>query len=157
MYLTANEYLDRFGTIETIRLTDEARTGAYDSAKLEEGISDAEEEVDSYLGKRYTTPLSSPPNIVKGFVAILARVNLHHRAGMTLSQALEKDAERVRQQLRDIARGVMVLPTATGPVEPIGGIADSASSGEYTGPTFSDDNLAGFDVPSSAGVSRWRL
>lgn len=157
MYLTAQEYRDRFGDAETIRLTDENRTGAVDSERLETAIGDAQEEVDSYLGKRYATPLASAPNLVRGFVAVLARENLHRRAGMVISPPLEKDAERVRSQLRDISRGLMTLPTADGAaVEDGRAEADSATSGDYTGPTFSEESLAGFGVPSGYAVARWR-
>lgn len=158
MYLTANEYLDRLGEAETVRLTDETRSGAVDSEKLETAIVDAQEEVDSYLGKRYSTPLSEAPNLVKGFVAILARENLFRRAGMQLAPALEKDAERVRSQLRDISRGVMTLPTATGAAEEDARAeADSSTSSDYTGPTFSEENLAGFGVASGYRGAAWRV
>lgn len=158
MYLTAQEYLDRMGEAETVRLTDEDRTGFVDSEKLETAISDASEEVDSYLGKRYVTPLADPPPLVKGMVSVITRENLYRRAGMSASPVLEKDAERVRSQLRDLSRGIMTLPTVNGAaVEDGRAPADSATSGDYTGPTFSEDNLAGFGVAGGGAVARWRL
>lgn len=157
MYLTLQEYLDRFGEAETVRLTDEARSGVWDSEKVETAIRDASEEVESYLGKRYSTPLASPPNLVKGMTAVLARENLYRRAGMAISTALEKDAERVRSQLRDLSRGLMTLPTETGALEEDArAAANSATSSDYTGPTFSEQNLAGFGITGGGTVARWR-
>lgn len=153
MYLTVNEYLDRFGEAETVRLTDEAKTGDVDTAKVESAISDASEEADAYLGKRYAVPLATPPNLVKSIVAALAREDLYRTRA---PDAVKADAERARSQLRDLSRGVMVLPTETGPAETIGGRADSASSGDGTDPIFTTETLAGFGVATGYAGARWR-
>ena len=156
-YLSNSEYLARFGDAETIRLTDEDRTGAVDTAKLEAEITHATEEANSYLGKRYTVPLEDPPQLIKGIVGTLARERLHRAAGMTTSQALEKDAELARSQLRDLARAVMTLPTATGiATEDARPAADSASSGDAVEPIFSRENLDAFGVSGVSRVARWR-
>lgn len=154
-YLTLQEYLDRAGEAETTRLTDETRTGTYDSEKLETALSDSEEEVDGYLAGRYAIPLSSPPRLVKGFVYALTRERLHKTQ---VPQAVKDEAERARSQLRDLARGVMKLPSETGPVaETARPAADSASSGDGTAPVFTEERLAGFSVPTGSSVSRWRV
>jgi phage gp36-like protein len=76
-YLTAEEYVERYGYAETVRLTDEDKTNTVDGAKLEAAIKDATDLADSYIGTRYTTPLVATPRVVKSIVAALARELLH--------------------------------------------------------------------------------
>lgn len=152
-YLTNNEYLDRVGEAETVRVTDEDRSGSVDTAKLTKAISDAGEEINSFLGRRYAIPLASTPELVKNFTAIIAREYLHKTRA---TEAVKADAERVRGQLRDLARGVTVLPGVTGSVEATTGLATSATSGDGNDPIFTQENLAGFGVPSGSCEARWR-
>lgn len=153
-YLTQAEYVARFGEAETLRLTDETRSGQIESAKVEEALSDSEEEVDAYIGKRYAVPLANVPNLVKGFVAVLARERLHKTKP---TPTVEKEAERARKQLGEISRNLMVLPTDEGAAPQDGRpVADSASSGDGPTPIFTEQTLAGYDVPNYYDVPNWR-
>lgn len=154
-YLTVAEYLDRFGEMETKRLTDETRSGEVDTAKVEEAIADSGEEVDSFLANRYSTPLGNPPRLVKGFVAVLARWRLYKT---TATQQVKDEADLARSQLDKLSRGIMKLPSETGPVpEDARPSADSASSGDGPTPIFTEETMAGFSVPGiGSGVARWR-
>jgi phage gp36-like protein len=121
-YLTGEDYVDRFGYEETVRLTDEDRTGVINLAKLQAAISDAVEIVNAYLGVRYTLPMVPVPTLVKGLVAALAREKLH-TLRPTAQVTLEGD--RARSQLKDISAGRMALPAPDGslPDLPTGGLA----------------------------------
>lgn len=152
-YMTADEYLDRYGEAETTRLTDEDRTGSYDSGKLEDALSDAQDEADAYIGKRYAIPLDAPPRFVKSIVGAIARLLLHKTIA---PQPVKDDAELARSQLKDIARGVMFIPTATGLVAETGGSAMSSTSGDGTEPVFNEESLAGFGVGTGYGGACWR-
>lgn len=153
-YLTAQEYVTRFGEQETINLTDENRTGTYDSAKVEAAITNAEQEADGYLGKRYTLPLSETPAIVKSIVGSLARYDLFSN---NRPEAVEKQAAIARSQLKDIARGLMTLPGATGLIdEQDSSRPSSGVAGEAPATVFSDTTLSDFGVGSGGYNANWR-
>jgi len=153
-YVNNDEYIAAKGEAETIRLTDEDRAGAVDTAKLEAAILASEEEADAYIGKRYGTPLASAPAFIKSMVIALARERLH---GTRPTETVKLEAERARSSLRDIARGLMTIPTANGPAPEDGRPkADSSSSRDGLAPIFTEQNLAGFGVPSGYGVANWR-
>jgi phage gp36-like protein len=124
-YLTQLEYLSSFDEAETISLTDPNGV-EIDDTKLNAALKDGSDIVDSYVGSRYTVPLSPIPDVIKNIVADLARERL-----FTLhpNDEVTKRADRARAMLKDIAKGVMVLIDGTGIVE------DSASdSPAYCGP-----------------------
>ena len=153
-YLTSQEYLDRFGDAETIRLTDEARTGAVDTGKLEAAIEVAEEEINAYIGERYTVPLVAAPKLIKSMTGTLARDELHKTRP---SEAVTSAADRVRAQLRDLSRGLMTLPTDAGALAEDGRpAADSAASGDGVSAIFTEDSLSGFGIASGYPGSNWR-
>jgi phage gp36-like protein len=151
-YLTINEYVDRFGEAETVRVTDESRTGSRDDEKVETAITDATNFADSYLGTRYTVPIADPPEILKGIVAALAREQLHRTRP---TPAVTENADRARAQLKDLSRGLAVLPIADGQEEPAQvDTGKSATSGDGRPRVFADTALQeylGFGPSSGCG------
>lgn len=110
-YVSASDYIDRFGREETIRLTDESRTGTIDEARLTAALRDATEEANAYLAVRYDLPLSAPPELVKAIVAALAREQLHRTRP---TDSVTAAADRARTQLRDLSAGRMRLNLPAG-------------------------------------------
>lgn len=110
-YLSSDEYVERFGREETIRLTDESRLGNIDEGKLRTAIVDATELTEGYLRNRYDLPLASVPSNIKGIVAALAREFLHRSRPL---EAVTASADRARSLLRDISAGRLVLALETG-------------------------------------------
>ena len=110
-YLTGEEYVNRFGVEETVRLTDQDRKGVVDKARLEAALKDATDTVEAYLGVRYDLPLTPVPPLVKGLVAALAREKLHAQRPTVQVTA---EADRARTMLRDLSAGRMTLADATG-------------------------------------------
>lgn len=151
-YLTAEEYVERFGTAETVRLTDENRTNTVDAAKLEAAIGDATDMADGYIGTLYTTPLLGVPRVVKSIVAALARELLHKTKP---TPEVKERADQSRQQLRDIASGRMTLPVEQGEAEPvIGGNRLAVTSGDADS-TFSDA-MSGYGLSDPTYIPNWR-
>jgi phage gp36-like protein len=152
-YLSADDYVARYGTQETIRLTDEDKTGVVDKGKIEAALKDATEEADAYIGKRYTTPLLSTPRIVAAIVGALAREKLHKTRP---TPEVVAAADRARSQLLDISAGRMILPVEQGDSEPvIGGNSMAQTSGDGT--TTFKDAVSGFNLCPGAPVGNWRL
>jgi phage gp36-like protein len=151
-YLTADEYVERYGQAETVRLTDEVRANIVDKAKLEQPLKDATDLADSYIGTRYTTPLVSTPRVVKSIVGALTREALHKTRP---TPEVTAAADRARQQLRYIAAGRMTLPVEQGDEVPvIGGNRYAETSGD--GSTTFRDAVAGFTVGGAGCVANWR-
>jgi phage gp36-like protein len=153
-YLTDSEYLARYGHAETTRITDEARSGDYDSAKLGSAISDASDIVDAYIGTRYIVPLESPPSIVRNITGALAREILHTSRPL---ETVTADADRARRQLENISKGTMTLPAPlAGPAAETTGGRNSSSSGDGLTPVFTDDSLSGYAISTGYPGGAWR-
>lgn len=154
-YISQAEYLARYGNAETIRITDETKSGEVDSAKLSSAIDDASDIVDAYLGKRYALPLLETPALVKHATKALAREILHTARPL---EAVTGEADRVRKQLELIAKGTMILPLPLSgdPLEETGN-SGSATSGDGSAPVFTDEALSGFGVHSGTYSANWRL
>lgn len=126
-YLTAEEYVDRFGFEETVRLTDQDRTGTINGPTLQKALNDATELVSSYLGVRYTLPLSPIPELVKGLVADLARERLYSQRP---TAAVTQAGDRARTMLKDLSGGRMALPDQTGVGLPVTSGGSARSGGD---------------------------
>lgn len=142
-YLSADEYVARFGKEETVRVTDESRTGNVDAGKLAAALVDATEFAQAYIKRRYTLPLPSVPSILKGIVADLARERLHK---MRPSQAVKDNADLARSNLRDISAGRMELPVAVGDQDPVESTGDdyAMTAPSLPGRVFDACSLARF-------------
>lgn len=84
-------------------------TDAEKVVAVNQAIDGAESEVDSYLGKAYTVPISSPPEIVLDITASLIAERLHQRCSSGVPRAVTDRAITARQVLRDLARGLSIL------------------------------------------------
>lgn len=140
-YLTGEEYVAEFGREETVRITDESRSGTIDAGKLARALNNATAFVDGYIATRYTVPLASVPAAIKGIVAALAREELH-KTRPTL--AVTEAADRARSQLKDYSAGraVLLLPTAVEPESTVTrGLAVWGSSDAVV---FNAEKLSGY-------------
>lgn len=119
-YLSSDEYVARYGEGETIRLTDDAKTGRVHEPTLLAALTDATKFADSYLAGRYTLPLEEPPELIKQIVADLARERLYRSKPLP---AVIDAAKRARAILLDLSAGRAQLQLASGIViESEGGI-----------------------------------
>ena len=112
-YATLSDLVDRYGEGMLVMLTDRAIVprGMVDEAVVARALADADALVDGYLAGRYVLPLSAVPPLVAQIAAQIAISNLH----VTTPEpkiAAEKDAAIA--QLRDIAKGVILLPSSAG-------------------------------------------
>lgn len=132
-YLTGEEYVDRFGFEETVKITDELRRGAIDAPAVSAALVDAQNFAEGYLATRYTLPLPTPaPELLRAVIADLARERLHKtRPTLAVTQA----ADRARSILKDLSAGraILNLPsgaeppaTTTGGSSPIWGYSQGA-------------------------------
>lgn len=139
-YLTGDEYVQRFGVEETVRLTDQDRKGVVDKARLTAALKDATDTVEAYLGVRYDLPLTPVPPLVKGLVAALAREKLHAQRPTAQVTA---EGDRARSMLRDLSAGRMTLADSTG-AELDGGGAGVAKWATVDAAVFNAETLDRF-------------
>ena len=86
-------------------------------AAVNEAIDAAESEVDSYVGKLYTVPLTSPTAFIIGIAADLTVERLYQR-GTGIPQDVKDRASTARRNLRDLSSGTAVIAGATIPTPP---------------------------------------
>jgi phage gp36-like protein len=149
MYLTAQEFIDRYTQREALLLTAEGNSSTVDTVRLERGLADASSMVDGYLARRFQLPLMGVatlqpvvPDVIKRLTGDVARYLL------TGTHVRETEAIRNRyndaiKQLDHIANGTVSmgveLVLMSSPSAPTGGASAVRSGGR----AFGDDVLAG--------------
>jgi phage gp36-like protein len=147
MYLTAQEFIDRYTQREAVLLTAEGNSSAVDTVRLERGLADASSMVDGYLARRFQLPLMNVatlqpvvPDVIKRLTGDIARYLL------TGTHVRETESIRNRyndalKQLDHIANGTVSmgveLVLMSSPSAPTGG----ASAVRAGGRMFGDDVL----------------
>lgn len=117
-YITREELEQRFGPTEIADLLDDdadETESAAEADSLTAAIADASNLIDGYLASRYTLPLASVPEIVKGWAADIARFRLW------ADQAPEQVRQRYEDaiaQLKDLAKGLLSLPPGSDGAQP---------------------------------------
>lgn len=79
-----------------IQLTDDEGAGVVNADRVDRAIADADAEIDSYLSKRYTVPLSPVPVLVRMLSVDLAVWNLYSRKGVEDPVRKERYQARVK-------------------------------------------------------------
>jgi phage gp36-like protein len=65
MYATQQDMIDRYGDDDLIIAADHDGDGVADAAVVTQGLSDATDLINSYVGKRETLPLATVPAVLK--------------------------------------------------------------------------------------------
>jgi len=105
-YATQQDLVARFGERELIQLTDRSGSGAIDSAVLDAAIADASEEIDTFVGARYSLPLATTPQIIVRWCADIARYRLFDN---DVPEAVQKRYDAARSALRMLVEGKTTL------------------------------------------------
>jgi len=100
------------------QLTDDAKTGAYDSVLIQAEIDNAQEEIDSYCRTRYgdSMPFATTPGPLKAISCDITAYRLYKRRGRVPEEISAAYAAAVRK-LDNIAKGVIDLGLSTGGIE----------------------------------------
>lgn len=135
MYCTQQDLVDRFGETELIQLTDTGGSGTIDATVVARAIADAEGEIDAYLAKAASLPLSPVPAIVAAAACDMARYRLYR------DQLTEPVTQRYKDAIRllsAIARGEIRLSAEAVTANPV--------APRYSAPdrVFTTDTLSGF-------------
>jgi phage gp36-like protein len=116
-YCTIADLVEAFTSDKLRQLTDDAKTGAYDSTILQAAIDDGQEEIDPYVRTRYSAlmPFSTVPGMLKALNVDIAIYRVHKRRG-AIPQLIVDAYDKVIKKLEQIAKGLINLGDSTAPL-----------------------------------------
>lgn len=109
-YSTQSDLLKMIEEAVLVSLTDDSGAGAVDEDVIDRAISDADGEINGYVGSRHTVPLSTVPDIIRKCSVDIAVKNLYQRR----SNVPEDRADAYKQAvkfLEKVAEGKISLGT----------------------------------------------
>ena len=125
-----------------IQLTDDEGTGSIDQTRVDEAIAQADAEIDSYCGSRYTVPFTTIPDIVKKISVDIAIYNLYSRRVEEIPGTRAERYKNAIRQLEGIAKGLISIGEQPEPAAPSqGGVETNKTDDDRT---FTKDKLEGF-------------
>jgi phage gp36-like protein len=78
-YCTLDDIRDQLDEVRLTQLTDDEGLGAVNTLRVAKAVTDADEEVNGYIGARHRTPLDPVPSIVRKCSVDIAIYNLFAR------------------------------------------------------------------------------
>ena len=115
MYCTIEDIRRYVAEKELIDLTDDAGTGEADTDIAAGIITDAADEVNSYIQARYTVPLVSVPRFISQLTIDIAIYRLYKRRfAMEMPDSLERSYQNALKNLRLIQKGDLTIGAETG-------------------------------------------
>jgi len=102
-YSTQSDILEQLDEDTLIQLTDDADTGAVDTSVVDRAIADADAEIDSYCGVRYSVPFTTVPDRVRKLSVDIAIYNLYARRKGSPEHRKERYDNAIRF-LKDVAK-----------------------------------------------------
>lgn len=141
-YSTQTDLEEQISQAELIELTDDAGSGAVDATAVARAIADADAEIDSYCGSRYTMPFSPVPVIIRKFSVDMAIYNLFSRRSvLKVPEERQKRYDNAIRFFRDLAKGMISLG-ADAPAEPGDGLPQATRTKDDR--IFTRDKMSGF-------------
>jgi phage gp36-like protein len=121
-YSTQTDLEEQISQAELIELTDDAGSGSVDASAVARAIADADAEIDSYCGGRYTLPFLPVPVMIRKLSVDIAVYNVFsRRALLKIPDERQKRYDNAIRFLRDMSKGLISLG-ADAPVEPSDGL-----------------------------------
>nr|WP_321511109.1 DUF1320 domain-containing protein [uncultured Celeribacter sp.] len=115
-YATLTDLIDRAGETEITQIADRDRDGEADPDVIEAALTDADNTINGYVGAKYTLPFVSVPDLVNTWAISIARYVLHRNGA---PDHVETDYKDAIAALKDVARGLIVLPVDEGETAPV--------------------------------------
>lgn len=116
-YSTQSDLLEQLEENVLIQLTDDSGSGEVDVSAVDRAIADADAEIDSYCGTRYTVPFSPVPVMIRKLSVDIAIYNLFSRRALDVADERQQRYDNAIRFLRDLAKGLISLG-ADAPAEP---------------------------------------
>ena len=113
MYCTIEDIKQLLNGKVLADLTDDDGTGMVDESKVDWAIGLAEDLIDTYIGTRYSLPLDSVPESIKGVCVDIAIYNLYSRRVDIVPETRKERYQNALKLLQDIAAGKIKLDTGS--------------------------------------------
>lgn len=146
-YATKAGLQQRFGD-EIDKLLDRNNDGTEDSGVFDIAAKDTDAVINGYVAALYALPFATVPDLIGEIAADICRYELWDDRA---PEEVRKRYDDAIAKLRDIAKGLIVLPVDGVPVPSLGG----AMSFTQRTRTFDDCTLGSFVGPTPSGA-RWR-
>ena len=142
MYCTLTDIKKLIPEETILQLTDDEELGEIVQARVDEAITSADSEIDSYCGTKFSVPFSTVPDIVKKLSIDIAIYNMYSRKVEEIPETRAQRYKNAIKQLESIAKGVISIgedpaPAATSE----GGPSTNKTADDRT---FTKDKLNGF-------------
>ena len=142
MYSTLTDIKKLIPEESIIQLTDDENLGEINQSRVDEAIAQADAEIDSYCGGKYSVPFTTAPDIVKKISVDIAIYNLYSRKVEEIPETRAERYKNAIRQLEGISKGIISIGEA---VEP----TPATQGGPETNKTESDriftrDKLGGY-------------
>lgn len=141
MYSTLTDLKKLIPETVIIQLTDDEDTGSVNQARVDEAIAQADAEIDSYCGGRYTVPFTTVPDIARKISVDIAIYNLYSRKVEEIPETRSERYKNAIRQLGDIASGKITIGEAEADVPEVGGVQTNTTAGDRI---FTKDTLSNF-------------
>jgi phage gp36-like protein len=142
MAYTTQTLLERaFSASAILRLTDDAKTGSIDTARVTEAITQAGHEIDGYCRKQYSVPFATTPPIIEKLATDLAGYYLFRRrlAEVGIPEDVQTLRDQAVKQLEQISKGTLELGIEPPPASSSGVVATSMGPAAlFTADTLED-------------------
>ena len=147
-YATSADMVARFGEAEMIRLTaaEGELSGPVDTDAVALALADAASMVDSYVQRRFLTPLNPVPPSIAAATCNLARHALAMARNQSPTEAMTRARDEATAWLKRIASGEATLPGAT--ASTLGGGARL----QDRDPMWLRETTGGGNLPYTAGL-----
>lgn len=121
-YCIQQDLLDRIGEDKLIQLTDKERLGEMNTEVLNRALQDADGQIDSYVGARYSLPINP---ISKTLVRIACFLTIYYLHDKQRTEQVREDYDDSIKALAGISKGTIDIgidvtgakPATTGSVE----------------------------------------
>jgi len=108
-YATLDDLKEQLDETTLIELTDDAGSGTIDTTVTTRAITDADEEIDGYVGSRTTVPLSPVPGIIRKLSVDVALYNLYARRHDSIPEIRKERYDNAVKFLVKVAEGKISL------------------------------------------------
>ena len=141
-YCTIDDIRKQIEEARLIQLTDDEGTGAVVTVRVDRAISDADEEINGYLGARLSVPVSPVPESLRRLSTDITVYNLYGRR----EKVPENRIERYRNAIKFLGQAALGR-VSLGASDPEGNPLDPeapATSGENPPRAFTRSTLSDF-------------
>jgi phage gp36-like protein len=141
-YCTLTDIKKLIPEASIIQLTDDENTGAVVTSRVDEAIAQADAEIDSYCGNKYSVPFSTVPDIVKKCSVDISIYNLYSRRVEEIPATRADRYKNATRQLEGISKGIISIGEDPEPAAPTqGGVETNKTESDRV---FTRDSLKGF-------------